>query len=248
MGQFLRGVNWHWVVQSLLAFAFVLLGFTAPVNHEAFAGANPDNWWNTSYAYRRKLTITAGSVNAPTAYSVSATINHASLVSSGYSLANGNDVRIVYWNGSTWTELDRMLDPQSSWNNAATRVWFRTQGSMTASSSNDNYYVYYGNASAGSPPANWANVYLLYDDFSAGSLNTTLWGSNCGTCTQSGGILTIPGGRRIIANTSYAFGANTRWECYTQLGGDGSIAYFNYCGSSASDDNYGSTWITLLMF
>jgi hypothetical protein len=35
------------------------------------------------------------------------------------SLASGDDVRGAYWNGSGWVELDRLLDDESAWNNAA---------------------------------------------------------------------------------------------------------------------------------
>jgi predicted ester cyclase len=73
------------------------------------------------------------------------------MVTAGTSLASGNDVRIARWNGSA---LDRTgpVDPSSSWNNASTRVWFKTQSAISAAIADTSYYLYYGYPSAGSPP------------------------------------------------------------------------------------------------
>jgi hypothetical protein len=121
------------------------------------------NWWDTNYAYRRRVTV----VNNATStlgmnYSVSVTIDTASLISSGKLMPSGNDLRIVYDSGSVWVELDREVDGMST---VSTQVWFKTQASIPANSSDNNYYVYYGNPSAGNPPANKGNVYEWFDDF-----------------------------------------------------------------------------------
>jgi hypothetical protein len=122
------------------------------------------NWWNANYSYRRQITITnnlAFTLNS--GYSILATINTTSLVSSGKMLSNGNDLRIVYGNGSSWIELDRDIIDM---NTGSTQVWFKTQAEIGSSPATDNnYYMYYGNSGAGSPPANKNNVYLWFDDF-----------------------------------------------------------------------------------
>ncbi len=123
------------------------------------------------YQYREQVTVTASTAAVPSGYSVSVTFNHASLVTAGKSLASGDDVRVFYWGGSSWLELDRVLDSGSSWNNAATRIWFKTQAAIGASASDANYYLYYGNPGAGSPPANKANIFLFADDFETGNLS-----------------------------------------------------------------------------
>ncbi|NIQ81051.1 MAG: DUF2341 domain-containing protein, partial [Anaerolineales bacterium] len=125
-------------------------------------------WWDSSYAYRKKITVSAGSADVPSGYSVSVTFDHAALVNavpSSKSLASGDDIRIVRWDGSTWTELDRTLDESSSWNDASTKIWFRTQAAISANGSDGNYYLYYGNTTPGSLLANKANVFDLWDDF-----------------------------------------------------------------------------------
>ena len=121
------------------------------------------NWWNVNYSYRRQITIVNNIVlTLDAGYSVCVTINTTSLVSAGKMLSTGNDLRIVYQPGSSLTELDReVIDMNGNF----TRVWFKNQATIEANGLNRNYYLYYGNPSAGSPPANRSNVYLWFDDF-----------------------------------------------------------------------------------
>jgi len=122
------------------------------------------NWWNTNYDYRRQITIVNNAASTlDEGYSVCVTIDTASLISAGKILSSGDDLRVVYLSGSIWTELDRdAIDI----NSASTQVWFKTQAAIEATGVDSNYYVYYGNPSSGSPPANKSNVYLWFDDFS----------------------------------------------------------------------------------
>src|SRR5262249_53702941 len=95
------------------------------------------------------------------------TFNHASLVGAGKSLAGGDDVRVRYWSGSAMVELDRVLDPASSWNAAATTIWFRLQAGGGAGATGTNYYLFYGNLADANPPAYGPNVFLDYQDGAA---------------------------------------------------------------------------------
>jgi hypothetical protein len=123
-------------------------------------------WWNSNYGFRRLITITNNAASSISAgYSVLMTFDTASLVSAGKMLPNGNDLRIVNWNGSAWIELDRDV-VTGTMNTGATQVWFKAQANIGPSpSATNDYYLYYGNPSAGSPPANKSNVYLWFDDF-----------------------------------------------------------------------------------
>jgi len=129
--------------------------------HESFVEGL--NWWKANYSYRRQMTIVnnaASTLNA--SYSICTVMDTISLVSVGKMLTSGNDLRVAYWSGSSWIELDREVVDM---NNASTQVWFKNQAAIEANGSNSNYYIYYGNPSAGSPPANKDNVYLWFDDF-----------------------------------------------------------------------------------
>jgi len=120
------------------------------------------NWWNANYTYRRQITITNKASTLSSGYSILLTMDTVSLVSSGKMLSSGNDLRIVFWNESSWIELDRDIIDM---NTNLTQVWFKIQADIPASGSDNNYYMYYGNPGAGSPPANKSNVYLWFDDF-----------------------------------------------------------------------------------
>jgi hypothetical protein len=134
-------------------------------------GGEGKAWWNASYAYRQQITITAGSAAVPNGYSVSTSFNHAGLVTASKSQADGDDIRVLYWSGVSWIELDRALDSGSSWDNASTKIWFKSQAAIAAVGSDNNYYLYYGNTGAVTPPADKANIFLFSDDFEAGNLN-----------------------------------------------------------------------------
>lgn len=209
----------------------------------AQAAAPANEWWDSNYQYRYKVSVTAGTTNVPTDYSVRIEFDHAALVTAVKSLSSGDDIRIAYWNGSTWTELDRRLDDQSSWDSATTQVWFRTQAAINATETDDDYYLYYGYSSAASPPTTWSNVFLFYDDFNDGSFDTGRWTCVSGTCTESGGNLTLGSWGKAWATATYAFGTDTRWETRVQLGSD-FAQYFNYCAAVNTSD-WSDDWIDM---
>jgi hypothetical protein len=93
-----------------------------------------------------------------------------------------DDVSIAYYNGSTWTELDRFKDLDTPWNNASAKIWFKTQAAINANNYNDNYYLYYSYPSATSPPANANNVFFFYDGFESNDFSA--WD---GTVTSDAG-------------------------------------------------------------
>lgn len=136
-------------------------------SYESFSESNVQtlglSWWNTDYAYRKGVTITNNAISVLSAnYTLSVTVDTASLISSGKLMPNGNDLRIAYNSGTSWVELDREVD---NINSPSTQIWFKIQAPISANSSDNSYYIYYGNPNAGSPPANESNVYLWFDDF-----------------------------------------------------------------------------------
>ena len=147
------------------------------------------SWWNFVYQYRQPITVSAGSAAVPSDYTASMTFDHAALVSTGKSLASGDDIRILHRDGATWTELDRALDPLSSWNTATTQIWFPLVDPIAASSADNSYYLYYGNGSAAAPPDDWEVVFMMGDDFNDGTLTSGVVTSTAGTAaiTETGG-------------------------------------------------------------
>ncbi|MFA6603157.1 MAG: hypothetical protein WCT01_05150, partial [Candidatus Shapirobacteria bacterium] len=189
----------------------------------------PPLWWNSAYGYRQQLTVTnlSGS-SLPSGYSFSYNINHASLVSLSQSLSSGDDIRIVYWNGSSNVELDRVLDDASSWNSASTQIWFRGQSTLGALSASTDYYVYYGNSGATSPPVNKSNIYALWDDFNQHENNTDPdgWREDSGTWYVQDHYYYTSGGNQPVTsstvfgntNTDYIFEAKTKFASGSYVG------------------------------
>jgi hypothetical protein len=121
------------------------------------------DWWNPSYSYRRQATIVNNAQSLLRSnYSVGVAMDTASLVSTSKILPNGNDLRVVFLSNGKWVELDREVKDVNS---TSTQIWFETQSAIAASGSDSDYFIYYGNPTAGSPPGNRSNVYLWFDDF-----------------------------------------------------------------------------------
>ncbi|MDK1046094.1 MAG: glycosyltransferase, partial [Anaerolineales bacterium] len=129
-------------------------------------------WWDTAYGYKQQITVTAGSTSVPSGYSTLLTFDHAQLVTDGKALSSGDDLRVMFWNGGSFVELDRALDDGSSWDSATTDIWIQTQASIAASGTDTNYWIYYGNSGATGPPANKSNIFLFWDDFESETIGS----------------------------------------------------------------------------
>jgi hypothetical protein len=157
---------------------------TQTIDNQSESFMEDFNWWNKSYLYKRQI-ILVNNLASPleTGYSVSVTIDTASLCLSSKMLTNGDDLRITYWSGSTWIELDREI---IDINNVSTKIWFKTQTTISPNGTDNSYYVYYGNPSAGNPPVNKSNVYLWFDSFNRTDNIDIATESSYGTKTGGG--------------------------------------------------------------
>lgn len=152
---------------------------TSTFTYQAVQWGGP-RWWDPGYGVRQQLTVDGQGADVPGGYTTSVTFDHAALVAAGLGDANGDDLRIARWDGSAWVELDRVLADGSSWDDAATTLWFRTVGAVDASGSDGSYWLYSGNAGAVAPPSDPAAVWLFADSFEDGDLaeyteQPTLW-------------------------------------------------------------------------
>ncbi len=128
------------------------------------------SWWDPDYDFRQRIDVDTGSASAPGAYSVPLTFDHAALVSTGLATsATGTDLRVVRWDGASWTELDRVLDDGGAWNGVATTIWFRTVDPIAAEDTG-TYWLYFGNDAPGPALEDPEAVYLLTEDFESGDL------------------------------------------------------------------------------
>jgi hypothetical protein len=129
-------------------------------------------WWNVSYLYRKKITCGTSHSLLPLGYTVTVPMDTRP-ANTNVELTSGNDVRVV-WQPTAGgaVELARIGD---TWNSAATNIDFRLQSEIGANLDEDpdgSYYVYYGNAAAGTPPTNEMNVYYFADFFNRANSST----------------------------------------------------------------------------
>ena len=107
------------------------------------------------------------------------------------------------WMGRTPAELDRVAD--TAFNQAGTEMWFKSQAPIPAGGRDTNYYLYYGNPSAGTPPANPVNVFALYDGFDDSVIDTALWNQS-GTVTESDGWARLSSGSYLYGKQTFTYG------------------------------------------
>lgn len=150
--------------------------------------------WNSNYQYAKRITVSTGAAAVTNTYTVSIeNLDTAALVTDGKMRNDGadaNDLRIVYFDSSssTWTELDRDV---VNFNTTTTSIRFKLQTNIDASSTDNNYYLFYGYTSeTSSPPSNKTNVYTFWDDFNDNSIDATKW-TTSEAVAESGGILII---------------------------------------------------------
>lgn len=145
-------------------------------------GANdgPASWWNTGYQYRRRITTTTGA-NSPEGGYQNYTVRFANfdteaLVDGGKMQSDCDDLRVAYWSGTENIEVNRHI---IDCNATTTDVRFPLQADITASSTDGNYYVYYGAPNAPATTTDMNVVYLWWDDMTGDSSSDYTFGS-CG--------------------------------------------------------------------
>jgi hypothetical protein len=125
-------------------------------------------WWDANYSNRQQLTITTGSTAPDKGYQDYtvrlAALDTQTLIAGGQMQADCDDLRVVYYDGSSWSEVDRHV---VNCNSAATEIRFMLQADIADDTIDSSYFIYYGYAGAGAPTAvSTTNVYLWYDDAS----------------------------------------------------------------------------------
>ncbi len=202
-------------------------------------------WWDGNYAKRRRITVTnnqASTVLDSGYVVVFSDFNHSSEVSGSQSLASGNDVRVVYWDGSTNTELDRIGD---DWNTTTPDIVFRTQADVAADSDSDeSYWLYYDYASAGGPPKNGKNIYNLYDFFADGNFTTNpTWTEISGTWTVQGdGIKTVQNFGGSIGTPETTADAKWEFNVNTQDNFGWTLCFMSGTNVAESGNQYAAIW------
>jgi len=104
------------------------------------------------------------------------------LVNEGKMQSDCDDLRVLYWNGSSYEELDRYA---IDCNTSDTEIHFKIQTDIADSSSDTNYYIYYGYSGASAPVADMNNIYLWHDDATSDNSGSYTFG-RCDTWHGTG--------------------------------------------------------------
>jgi len=119
---------------------------------------------------RLAMAITTDASGVSAGHSISLAFDHAAAVASGRSTPSGDDVRIYHRNPVTLVmqEIDRVLDPESSFNTTTTSLWFSAQEAIVANPAlgdppNTDYILYVG--VAGNAARDEGNVFHFADFF-----------------------------------------------------------------------------------
>jgi len=137
------------------------------------------SWWNTDYPYRREITFGTSHESLKNGYTAEVEMDTRP-AHTNVEKTDGNDIRIVRQTSSTHSEIHRVLAPGSSWNNAASKIRFRTPyvGPNQARNDSERVYVYYGNSN---PPTAleypWGVYFLRADEMEIGSASDR-WSTN----------------------------------------------------------------------
>ena len=118
------------------------------------------NWWNIDYNYKKQLTVkNTGTTQLTTNANVQVYL-HANILGLGTTKlqADFDDLRVIYAVGTSHTEINRTVSADIG-NTALLTITFPLQTNIGVTATNTNYYLYYGNGSAGSPPS--ANGYSI---------------------------------------------------------------------------------------
>ncbi len=125
------------------------------------------NWYSSGWSKRKLINITNPSLyTLEQNYSMLLTLD----TTGSDFLDNGDDLRIVYWNGSQNIELDRYNS--TAFDDPSTEIWFRIQAPISAGKFDDNYYIYHSNSDASNPKNNGSNVFEFFEDFNRPNSDT----------------------------------------------------------------------------
>lgn len=161
-----------------------------------------DPWFSNDYGYKRGLNLTNNMTVV--AQDQNNIVRFGGTTEFGSkALANCNDVRIVYDNGTTTTELDRNFSINSNCQNDF-NGWFdlnysgEAVGIQASSLDDKNFFAYYGFAGAGSPSASelvapsrdsYSNWYWNFDNNSTENRANDFNDANFnGTAKNIGGV------------------------------------------------------------
>jgi hypothetical protein len=145
-----RRVNYSIIIIALIAIAAVTPALF--INKVEAPSGQP--WWNTSWQYRKAVTITTTA--SLTNYDVLVTLDTQTLITSGKMKSDGADIRFTDISNA---ELSYWIESPTI-NTLITRIWVNA---TSVSTSGTTIWMYYGNSIAAAT-SNGATTFSFFDD------------------------------------------------------------------------------------
>jgi hypothetical protein len=195
-------------------------------------------WFDSSWQYRKGLTITNSTGSSLTNMQKLITVDTATLIAAGKLQSNCNDLRFADSSGNA---LSYYID--SGCNTSSTKIWVMIPSLPTG---NSTFYMYYGNntATQGSSSTNFDNLvdmigYWTFNDGSGSTAKDSSVNANDGTV--------IIGGSGSQTTTTQAWSNGISGEYAGSIKVDGTDDYIQVPDSSILDINQSgwtiSAWI-----
>ncbi|MHC4499046.1 MAG: DUF2341 domain-containing protein, partial [Planctomycetota bacterium] len=186
-------------------------------------GNTPASWWDSSWDYRREITVdNTGNAQALADYVVLVEVDTAALISSGKMNADGSDIRFV--DDNDLSAIDFWIE--SGVNTANTRIWVEVPN--IPASSNDTVYMYYGNASAPNE-SNGSATFDFFDDFEG---DAAAQADGWNEYKSSYNPILTPEGSEQIASFARILKEGSTWHMYYSY----RIGGVNHVGHATSTD------------
>lgn len=127
------------------------------------------SWWNSSFPYRKEITIQENSGNNLTDYQVFLNISYSPHMQEDF-----DDLRFTYKNSTGEYEIPYWIENYTS--SKFAEVWIKVP--YIQANSNATVYMYYGNSQALSK-SNGTTTLLIYDEFTNNANNWNCYATSC---------------------------------------------------------------------
>lgn len=196
-------------------------------------------WALSGWSYRQPVTFTNNNATASLDinYTIAATIDTSTLIGDGKMQADCDDLRVSSNSSGTEYEVDRNV---SSCNSASTIVEFRTNETIAASTTKQDWFIYYGNSGASAPAVNKSNVYWLDQTFGGTEFESFIYTKNGTLCAVSDGMARCSGTgtASFYSNNNVTTGMYLYYQAWAGQSTIDNVLYMLYPSTKSSHTTY----------
>ncbi len=158
------------------------------------------SWYDYDWLYRKPINITNPNNEDLKDFQINLTIDTQTLISQGKMNTTCQDIRFTYYNETSKQEKPIPYWIESGCDTSNTIIWIKVP--LLKANSNTTVYMYYGNNDTLSDE-NPDEVFIFFDDFESGSLDTSKWNDDPDTTVETDpvyntGVMKVNGGNEIL--------------------------------------------------